>query len=561
MDPRKHGDGERVDLVDLVLSVDATAFSFVSDRLRELPEDAQPTSAEREALERRMRAALLTPDGRVDDDCWFIVSQTNAAGTEVVRFMAPRSSAQARVWPSVFREWQLERVPGLAARAVLNKVAATDKRATHAAAEEELTRVIRAALPSLLAELGDTPGEDATARAVAWLKARPLAKVDAFARRVEEGRERASPRQWADPWTAARFIGGAFWTLKVRDNLPRYTRPGLDTKVLTNLTKLRSLQKDADLSQRRSLTKGTAVETWVGNVDGKTVVGVDLPKCKPPPNPVVALDVLSQPVVTLDEQQVNPGLLRSVTAIRLMRFVMHRSHDQYRETGDITQATRVTVRGGWRGLAKKMREGTGDKAAARTRETARALQSAWMKTPTGGEGGLLMVHHQPRGPGQPFEEVTITLNDKGPLSPLYSVRELHGRSPKIVPVPLPELLPPMVGRPNEHGAIATLQMLVLRELALDAKTLVEMGGIPIPAERWREMARECGVPLLLLDDLKKAWCDGDPAAPAFITMTGDMVNLADAYNKERLFLEDGGRLSLDGQRRARKPKLPRGRGK
>lgn len=538
MDPREAG---RVELFERALMEAPTALSFIGERLAELAEDARPTPEERDDLSRRMWAALSPPNGKVDEESWFIVTQTNEAGTETVRFMLPRASAQARVWPRVFREWQLERVPGLAARAVLNTAnAANDNRATLPAAEGELTRAIRDALPGLLAAVGDPPADDANARVMGWLKARPLAKGTNIAAKAEAAIRDWPAEKWADPWTAARFIGGAVWP-KVRDNLPRHTRPGFPSEVLTNLTGLRSLQLDADLSKRRSLNKGSPVTTWVASREGPPVVGLD--------------------VSSLDDSLVDPSILRGLTAQRLLRFVMHRGHDQYVETGgDIDRATKVKVRGGWRGLAKEMGEGAGDKAVAKARETARALQAAWMKTHTGGEGGLLMVHHEPRGPGQPFEEVTITLNEKGPLSPMFAVRELHGRSPKIVPVPLPSLMPPMVGRNNEHGAIATLQLLVLRELRLKAKQLVEQGGVAIPMKRWEELAKESGVPIPLLSDLLKAWCIGDQknGVPAFITRAGDMVNLAPAYEKERLFIEDGGKLSLTGQRRGRAAKRLQG---
>lgn len=539
MDPREDGDGELVDLVDLVTAdVDPTAFSFVSDRLRELPEDAQPTPAEREALARRTLAALLTPDGRVEDDCWFIVSQTNATGTEVVRFMAPRSAAQARVWPSVFREWQLERVPGLAARATL-RAFHDDPNAAKPAAEGELARAIQTALPSLLAALGDPPAEDANARVIEWVKARPT--MAAFARELAKQIRERTADTWADPWTAARFIGGALWPT-LRNNLPSYSRPGLPSDVLLNLATARHLQRDTELSRQRSKVKGAEVTTWAVTRDGKAVVGLD--------------------VSSFEASLLDPKLLRGLTLHKLLRFVMHRSHDQYVELGGgdaaLAQAIRVTVRGGWRGLAKEIGEGAGANAARRTELTARALQAAWVRTSVG-EGGLLMVHHEHRSPGRP-SEVTITLNEKGPFSPFFAVRELHGRSTKIIPIPLPSLMPPMVGRYNEHGAIANLQWLVLRELGLKATQLVEYGGVAIPRKRWEELLTESGVPIPLLDELLKAWCDGDKKnnVHAFITREGDMVNLAPAYEKERLFLEDGGKLSLTGKRRGRAPQRLRG---
>lgn len=538
MDPREAG---RVELFERALMEAPTALSFIGERLAELAEDARPTPEERDDLSRRMWAALSPPNGERDEESWFIVTKPNEAGTETVRFMLPRASAQARVWPRVFREWQLERVPGRAARAVLN-AADADARATLPAAEGELTRVIREALPGLLAAVGDPPAEDANARVIAWLKDRPLAKGANIAAKAEAAIRDWPAEKWADPWTAARFIGGALWPT-LRNNLPSYTRPGLPSEVLSNLATARHLQRDTELSRERSLAKGTAVTTWAVTRDGKAVVGLD--------------------VSSLEASLLDPKLLRGLTLHKLLRFVMHRSHDLYVELGGgdtaLAQATRVTVRGGWRGLAKEIGEGAGANAARRTELTARALQAAWVRTPVG-EGGLLMVHHEHRGPGRPFEEVTITLNEKGPFSPFFAVRELHGRSTKIIPIPLPSLMPPMVGRYNEHGAIANLQGLVLRELGLKATQLVEYGGVAIPRKRWEELLTESGVPIPLLDELLKAWCDGDKKneVPAFITREGDMVNLAPAYAKERLFLEDGGKLSLAGKRRGRAPKRLRG---
>lgn len=525
------GDGA-VELFERLVMDDPEALSFVGDRIAAMDERARPTPEERARLDKRLRAALWPADGKVDETSWFVSVRRNEDGAQVVS-LAPRSSALRRVWPTVFREWQLERLPQLAAFAARATLAAysDDPKATEASAERELTAAVRAALPGLLAAVGDPTPNDAHARAVAWLRERPLKKVRSYARAVAKLAWTAD--KWDDPWTAAMFVADAWWKLKVRNELPAYARPGLPSDVLSNITRVRHLQRDDELSRQRSKREGKALTTWAATTSGVPVVGLD--------------------VSSLDASLVDPKLLRGLPAQRLLRFVMHRAHDRYDETGDVDTATRITVAGGWRGLTEALDMTPGEKNVELVRLTAKALAAAWVKTPLG-EGSLLMVHHEKRGPGR-REEVSLTAHEKGPLSPRYAARLLQGRSPKIVPVPLPSLMPPMVGRPNEHGAIATLQLLTLRELRLKATELVEQGGVAIPLARWCELAEESGVPRTLLPELLEAWRTGDEHTPAFIVTTGELVDLAPAYAKERRFIMDGGLLSLEGRRRGRRKRL------
>lgn len=524
-----------VELFERMLLDDPEALSFVGDRIAAMDERARPTPEERAALEKRLRAALWPADGKVDEASWFVVVRRDDDGAQVVS-LAPRSSGLRRVWPTVFREWQLERVPQLAARTTLAAYSADDTKASEEKAEGELTAAVRAALPRLLAAVGEPPATDAHARAVAWLREQPLTKVRSYARKVVALAWTAE--RWADPWNGAVFVAEAWWTLKVRNELPAFARPGLPSDVLSNITKVRHLQRDDELSRQRSKASGKAITTWAATTSGVPVVGLD--------------------VSSLDASLVDPKLLRGLPAQRLLRFVMHRAHELYDETGDMGTATRITVAGGWRGLADALGMRTGEKAAKVAELTAKALQAAWVKTPRG-EGGLFLVHHEKRGPGR-REEVSLTIHEHGPLSPRFTARELQGRSAKIVPVPLPSLMPPMVGRPNEHGAIATLQLLVLRELRLKAPELVEHGGIVVTPQRWNELAEESGVPRPLLPELLEAWRTGDEHTPAFIVTKGELVDLAPAYAKERRFIADGGRLTLDGRRRGRRSQRKRLKG-
>ena len=146
---------------------DPASLTFLDERIGELDEAARPTRDEKEALDELLKKALAP----VSDADWIVVIDQLPDGGRRF-FAAPRSASLARVWPAVFRKWQLERVPAIAARTVLDAYAkAGDEHATNATAERELTTAIRDALPGLLAVVGEPPHTDAHARAVEDLRA------------------------------------------------------------------------------------------------------------------------------------------------------------------------------------------------------------------------------------------------------------------------------------------------------------------------------------------------------------------------------------------------------
>jgi hypothetical protein len=78
-------------------------------------------------------------------------------------------------------------------------------------------------------------------------------------------------------------------------------------------------------------------------------------------------------------------------------------------------------------------------------------------------------------------------------------------------VPIPKLLPPMVGRARDHAAQAALQILLLTELRKNASELMKSGAVRIPVQRWQELAERAGVPKHLLPELLRRWERDEPA--------------------------------------------------
>lgn len=563
---------------------DPESLTFLDDRIGELPAAARPTHEERERLKKALEEALAP----VSDADWIVnIDQLPEGGRRF--FAAPRSASLARVWPAVFRAWQLAHVPAIAARALLLDAHDSDgdERTKHEKAEATLAAAIRDELPELLTVVGEPPHPDARARAVEWLRARPLRGVKTYARKV--ARTAWASEEWADPWKAALFIGGALWKLKVRDELPAFARPGLPSELVTNLNGFNHMQGDMVRGLERSKTMGRPVQSWTDAPKrGTPVVGLDIP--------VVKGRTGKSRLTVIDPQSMKPELLRGLPAKRLLRFVMHRSHELYEETGVLELSLRITVRGGWTQLAEELGMGRGEKAAKTVELTAKHLQAAWVRTPLGIEGGLFVLTVDHSGTRDDWS-VSLTIDREGWLSPRYSARLLQGKSPKLVPTPLPSLMPPFVGRPNEHGAQADLQLLVLRELRLKAPELVKRKGVVITKARWEALLKEVGLPLLvtredeltkkrtkqeLLPELLDAWTKGDKAfqdfaaqrkalaeeagkpaptleelaeawkadpvgVPPFITLDGERVDLTPFYAAERRFIIEGGQKTISGR--------------
>lgn len=115
-------------------------------------------------------------------------------------------------------------------------------------------------------------------------------------------------------------------------------------------------------------------------------------------------------------------------------------------------------------------------------------------------------------------------------------------------IPVPEL-PPLVSAPQYHSGQALLQMMIMEEFTEQSIVFVNQRSIEILPEKWREFAKETGLPNSVFMKVMERWVrDGDDG-PQFLTKVGpNRYALGDAYKKETQFLESQGALRKSRQR-------------
>ena len=259
-----------------------------------------------------------------------------------------------------------------------------------------------------------------------------------------------------------------------------------------------------------------------------------------------ALAVVS-PDVAGDEYRVRKMVkaTRSVLAHRLFRFLVRaglQAHLSVRHHGHRV----VLVEGGLSGLATLL-DTNSSKAGTDLRLILNAFMYLKLRLPQDKTQSLLQWTLDLASPGK-SSLLKITLDD--PLLPDY----VNGM-PKVLPVereakqlvPIPQVLPPLMGGPRSHQAQALLQLLVMEELRSLAEDLSTSGYSWIPWPRWLELASEAGVRPEQLLLLMTHWVK---TAPAFLKQhptATDWFTLSDAYSVELNLIESAGKMSTRGR--------------
>lgn len=253
----------------------------------------------------------------------------------------------------------------------------------------------------------------------------------------------------------------------------------------------------------------------------------------------------------IDANLVTLANLGKLSTTRLVRFLLHRTHEQ-KWILEQHNANRVDVEGGFAALAEILGMG-GKKAPDELHEAAATLSAIWLDSP-GGEGRVFGFFNHKIGRTRLLEMTAM-----GPFAPDYAARTLAGhrgdaRDKQLVPVPLPQSLPPLVGRDRDRGAQALQQLLVLREMRTRAVEMVETGTVEIGARQWEELRNEANVPKAILPAVLDAYLTGDDEGrPAFLrSPSPGRYALADAYARERDAILQAGEAMRAGAKGGRK---------
>src|SRR5690606_13604119 len=90
-------------------------------------------------------------------------------------------------------------------------------------------------------------------------------------------------------------------------------------------------------------------------------------------------------------------------------------------------------------------------------------------------------------------------------------RKVEGR--QLVPI---VDIPPLVGRPADHGPQANFQMELMVAFRKRAVELVKKGGIYLPEKELRLLANESGLPQRILKKVMDRWVQDGDDGPAFL---------------------------------------------
>lgn len=453
-------------------------------------------------------------------------------------------------WDAVWRDWSKEHAARLAARRFLLFKSAEDELAKHENAEGRLEQAVRELMPAALkalpvvpvdklSTLGERngmfardadfvdfieglPHKESKGHAADWRKS----WREDWSQNVISGA--AEPwNRWKEPLRVPHVLAHVLWALEVKPTLERELgrkdSAGLASPVLTNIVGVARRGAQVGLFEDKA---------YILNNRGQKVGEVRMGP-------------------TIDGRVMKLEALGTLAAQRLLRFVIWGGY-QKRFIHQDPNYAELWIEGGWKALAEEFGQKAG-KATQEIRDAAYALDAISIDTPTG-MGRIFAVHEHKPGPGRPAR---IEMHLLGPLRPGYVADELSSHrkaeNKRIVPVPMPNRLPPMAGREQDWASQAQMQLLALRELRTHAEEMAALGFVEISEKRWRELSEEAAVPLRILSEVLNVFVSGNKEAPAFLTRPkGWVFNLSDAYEAERKAIISAGEAATRGRAAGRK---------
>ena len=464
-------------------------------------------------------------DGVFDDRQWWNERERyTEEETQSIADGAPLDSVFLRQWPTVLSAWQCANAAKAGTRTSLWEL-----RENSAVKENE--RRVASLLESATRELMEQPdfvrategksGDELRDAVRTFLasRARNPESQDLF--------EKAHALKPFDAYRAARLVARVLWIEHVRAEFERECRrkdsAGVIAPVLTSLV---------SVSQRGAQVELFEDKARILDKRGR-VVG----------------EVRSGP--TIDGRMFTLSAMGTLAAQRLLRFAVWEGYAK-RYIREEPNFAELWIDGGWQALARTFGQ-TAGKATKEIREAAYALDAISIDTPRG-MGRIFAVHEHKPGPGRPSR---IEIHLLGPLRPGYVTEELAAHriaeNRRIVPVPMPSKLPPMVGREQDWASQAQMQLLALRELRTGAEELATYGFVEISEKRWREIAEEASVPLRILADVLNIFVAGGEDSPAFLARPRSWAfSLADAYEAEREAIVSAGATATRGRAAGRR---------
>jgi len=377
----------------------------------------------------------------------------------------------------------------------------------------------------------------------------------ALAQRVrEKGRERgASPETLFDLWIDRRDVvlgaysvdrpgpgalptlARALWDARVRERASKAAikRPALSMVVHEPVADLfsRGLRREEESNGQRALRLPGDVLVRVAHIDASVI-----------------------------PRFVDRGIAAfgGVTAHRTLRWQVFAGHRQALDGA--ADPRLIRVEGGYAALAHDELGLSSKKAADEVRAIIEAEHAIELPLPTGST--RLLIREFTPAVGRRPSQLVLVLGTALLPDYVHALKRAGSAGRELRLVPVLEL-PPFVGkRSNEHGAQASLSMLVAAHMRDHARELVEAGGVTIDETEWKRLAARAGLPVSMVRAVLDRWTQDGSDAPAFLKLVErNRYALTDA--KAHAFLTEGGRGeiagSVAGKASARKREQAKGR--
>lgn len=237
--------------------------------------------------------------------------------------------------------------------------------------------------------------------------------------------------------------------------------------------------------------------------------------------------------------------LSSLNGHRLLRWEVKTGFNQW--INEVQDPRLIRTSGGYRGIANLIGAGQSHKGISEVKAMLHAQAHGHFVFPQGGSGNMICLREiEQHKNGEP-SKINLLLGEF--LFPNFTHHLPPGEKRRLVPI---IDLPPLVGSENTHAAQAMLQLLILEEFSKQSDRFAIQGSILLPKDKLRELCMEAQLPPTFLEKVMSAWVLGDSLSKPFLQVNGDEYALSSELLNVSDFLEQQGKLRIEGAKRGKK---------
>lgn len=459
------------------------------------------------------------------------------------------------VWSLIWKDYQLDNYVSLCTRFVLKKAANEKKYSGHKKAQEIFEAEFKSAyqrvkdkinIPTRLKKIEELEKEDSIGlfpldqqaiNAIILLEKQYNGKfasemIDFLKSTPKKYTLQERAESWKQPLFFHKMLAGIVWNdwVKKRIELLLKKPPALPLMTLEFARK--PMRKGTEFNKCKSM---------IVDHNGNPIAKIG--RTSPLEIPSLELETVQKIL-----SKGNAKELSTINSHRLFRWeIVTVTHQLLAGNPDMRA---IRVEGGFSELATLIGAGSGRKAAEQVREIVIWQANTILDMP--GEQGNMISYHIRTSGYKTKGMLTIILGEM--MLPHYVFqllgierRKVEGR--QLVPI---VDIPPLVGRPADHGSQANFQMELMVAFRKRAVELVKEGGIYLPETELRLLANESGLPQRILKKVMDRWVQDGNDGPAFLdVIENDRYALGKSHSVAQDFIISAGKKSLRKSRAAK----------